>query len=192
MSYAKVILVIGRKRTGKSTFTIQKMLLNRPKVLVVDTYDHPAYRNDFKTISGLNIHNWKSRQRTFDQPVLDTLGTLFSTCFDGVILVEDAHKSLSANIPKSIIQGFVDSRNRGLDVILMFHSLDDVPPYICRMFDRLILFATEDDPSIKLDKFKIRWKKIQPALAAQLQAAEAAEAAGQPSWSVNPKFINFE
>lgn len=192
MSYAKVLIICGRKRTGKTTFTLEKLLANRPKVLVVDTYDHPAYRQGFGVLPGDNVGAWKGKKRTFDRPPAETLVKIFETCFDGVVLVEDAAKSLTGNVPVALKQGFGDNRNKGIDLILMFHSLDDIPPYICRMFDTLILFATDDDPDARLDKFKIRWRKIEPALRGQLEAAAGAAAAGKESWQLKPKFINFD
>lgn len=192
MSYAKVLIICGRKRTGKTTFTVEKLLANRKKVLVVDTYDHPAYRDGFAPIAADDVAKWKGRKRTFDRPPAETLVKVFDNCFDGVVLVEDAAKTLTGNVPVALKQGFGDNRNKGIDLILMFHSLDDIPPYICRMFDTLILFATDDDPDTRLDKFKIRWRKIEPALRDQLWAAEKAAADGLESWQLKPKFINFD
>lgn len=192
MSYAKVLIICGRKRTGKTTFTLEKLLANRSKVLVVDTYDHPAYRQGFGVLPGDEVAKWKGKKRTFDRPPAETLVRVFESCFDGVVLVEDAAKTLTGNVPVALKQGFGDNRNKGIDLILMFHSLDDIPPYICRMFDTLILFATDDDPDVRLDKFKIRWRKIEPALRAQLDAADKAAKEGRDSWTVKPKFINFD
>ncbi len=144
MAFHKIILVIGRKRCGKTTLT-NALLQKRKRALVVDTFDHPAYR-EFKPVEGLHVGRIKEGKfRTFDTPPIEVLSTVFSTMYDLTVVMEDAVKYLEANVPKNIKTGFIDNRNRGIDIIIMFHALADVPKYLARMYNDMILFKTDED-----------------------------------------------
>lgn len=144
MAFHKVILVVGRKRCGKTTFT-NTLLQKRKRVLVVDTFEHPAYK-DFKAVPGEHVGRIKEGKfRTFDKPPIEVLSTVFSTMYDLTVVMEDAVKYLEANVPKNIKSGFIDNRNRGIDIIIMFHALADVPKYLARMYNDMVLFKTDED-----------------------------------------------
>lgn len=153
-SFHKIILLVGRRKCGKTTFAKQ-MLKKRKRVLVLDTFDHPSYR-DHITVPANKISN-KIKQvgnfRCFDQNPVETLDTIFKTMYDITLVMEDAVKYLDSNVPKTIKAGFIDSRNRGLDILIMFHSLADIPPYLCRMYNDMILFKTDENIKNSKDKF---------------------------------------
>lgn len=65
--------------------------------------------------------------------------------YDVTLVMEDAVKYLEANVPKQIKTGFIDNRNRGIDIIVMFHALSDVPKYLARMYNDLVLFKTDEN-----------------------------------------------
>ena len=101
MKYHKIILLVGRKRCGKTTFA-SKMLQNRKRVLVVDTFDHPGYR-EYRPVPGALIANIKQgKYRTFDSHPIQSLEAIFTTMYDCTIVMEDAVKYLEANVPKQI------------------------------------------------------------------------------------------
>ena len=152
MAFHKIILLVGRRKCGKTTFA-NLLLAKRKRVLVIDTFDHPSYRA-FTAIPGASVAAIKSGHfRTFNQNPITTLETVFTAMYDCTMVMEDAVKYLDSNIPKHIKAGFIDSRNRGLDIIIMFHSLADVPPYLARMYNDLVLFKTDENIKMSKDKF---------------------------------------
>jgi hypothetical protein len=62
-----------------------------------------------------------------------------------MVIFEDARRYIEPTIQKPIRQGIVEHRNKNVDLVFMFHNLKDVPPYLCSMFNSLVLFKTNDN-----------------------------------------------
>jgi hypothetical protein len=161
----ETILIIGRRQTGKTTFTKEKLIARQSqKTLVVDTFDHPSYR-EFKELHPDRIIEWQKKvqkglYRVYQGNPISNLETLFTNVYDAFLILEDAAKYLDSNIPRSVKQGFIDHRNRGLDLAIMFHNFSDVAPYIVKMCNRIVLFRTNDNLQIPQHKF-YNWNEIE-------------------------------
>ncbi len=168
----QLVFIIGMRQTGKTTYA--KLLADKQpqKVLVVDTYDHPSYRDDFLKIELDELAQWavtpvaqlkakgEHNRRIFGGDIQENLQYIFQVCYDALIIIEDAAKAFDSNIPRRLKMIVIDHRNRGLDVIMMFHSYADPPPYLCRgMWDVMITFRTEDDLANRQTKFS-KWHII--------------------------------
>lgn len=70
----------------------------------------------------------------------------------------------NGKIPREFTQEIVAKRHSRNKFILIFHSLQDIPPKIWRFTDILIMFKTEDlekDVRIKYPKLVSDWKRLQ-------------------------------
>lgn len=149
----KIILVVGRRGSGKTTFAKKLASSQNKKILVVDTFDHPSYV-DYKLLTTDKLAYWqKGAYRVFDKDPLTMLLTINTVVRNAFLILEDAAKYLSGNTPKEIKNILIDSRNRNLDIILMFHNLSDIPPYIAKMCNDIVLFRTNDNMDKTQAKF---------------------------------------
>ena len=137
----KCFLFIGRRGTGKTTLARKMAKAMGRKLIIIDTDDHPSY---------------------VDIPVI-TLEQLKTFTGEACRVIEsdieDASKYITANISKAVRSFLIDMRKRNFDVIIMFHFLSDVPPYICKQYDQMVLFKTGDNIQVTQNKFA-NWHTI--------------------------------
>jgi len=154
----QVSLFIGRRYSGKTWYTTKKFIPAYTKahpdrkLLVFDDLDHPDYRH-LPRLSPKDFYRWKKgayRMFHTDSEISEKLlKKLLLESWNTLLIVEDATKFLEGSIGKEIVKGILDSRNKGNDVILMFHSFQDVPPRILRKCDIYQMFATDNPQSRK-------------------------------------------
>ena len=162
MRLNKIILVVGRKATGKTTFCKQLLNIDKKKSIIVDSFDHPSYR-EYKSIDVTQINRWKSgRVRVYTSPPLESLNVIFNRCNTCTVVLEDAKRYIKPNVQDIITKAIIEHRNRDIDIIFMFHQLSDVPPYICDNHNSLVLFKTNDTMDVRLTKFS-NWNIIKEA-----------------------------
>lgn len=159
----KCFLFVGRRGTGKTTLAremAEKMAKSsRRKIVIIDTDDHPSYA-DVEVITMEQLKTWNGTicrviESNIDQ-VLMILNQYQSNC---IVMCEDASKYITANISKAVRSFLIDMRKRNFDVIIMFHFLSDVPPYLCKQYDHMILFKTGDNLQVTQNKFA-NWHTI--------------------------------
>lgn len=152
-------LLVGRKFTGKTTIGLQMAKASGKKIIAIDTDEHPAY-GDFKRYTLSNLHTWKegNAKVVTDNPEA-ALVIINKCCSNAFVICEDAGKYVSANIQQDVKSFIIDHRKRNLDVIFMFHFLADVPPYVCKQYDYMVMFKTGDNLDEKQKKFA-NWHKI--------------------------------
>jgi hypothetical protein len=155
----KIILVVGRRGTGKTTFAKKLISVSPLKVLILDTFDHPDYRG-IKSIVPDQVARWKSGNvRLYTGDPVENCQIIFDSVYNSLIVFEDARRYIEPTIQKSIRQGIVEHRNRNNDLVFMFHNLKDVPPYLCSMYNSLVLFKTNDNTKVRQDKYS-NWEEI--------------------------------
>ena len=139
----KVILIVGRKRTGKTTLTcnlIRSIGMSRQYILDVNNeYTRKlGIRNDY---TGAIDHD------AFLQKVLTVKSSL--------IVCEEAASYLSSRgREENLIKLLQTSRHTNNVVICIFHSIADIPAYIYNRSDYIALFKTQDFPGALDRKFK--------------------------------------
>ena len=155
----KCFLFIGRRGTGKTTLARKMAEAMGRKLIIIDTDDHPSYVDipvvtleQLKTFSG-------SACRLIESDIDQVLIVLNQYQSNAVIICEDASKYITANISKAARAFLIDMRKRNFDVIIMFHFLSDVPPYLCKQYDQMVLFKTGDNIQVSQHKFA-NWHTI--------------------------------
>lgn len=165
-----VSLIVGGRGVGKTDFVKNVMKAStQQKQLVVDTFDNPPWRtmstyNDpsntvhFPVIDVDLIPRWSSgKYRIAESNTSRTMEHIMNHANNALIVFEDATRYIGSK-PSEEIKNFVlDSKQKNLDLIFVFHSLMSVPPDLVRWSDTLTLFKTNEGvPS----KSKYPWGEI--------------------------------
>lgn len=157
----KLYLIVGQRGTGKTTIAQKLAEASGKKAIVVDTDAHPAY-DEYELIApdanGIaSFSGTKGRILATDvDSVLIGLNKYQANAF---ILLEDAPKYLDSNLSRATKAFIIDMRKRNFDVAIMFHSLSDIPPYLCKNYNTLIIFKTDDNLDVPQRKFN-QWELI--------------------------------
>jgi energy-coupling factor transporter ATP-binding protein EcfA2 len=152
-----LILVIGKPGTGKTTVTMEiaKQLQDETgrKIIVVDTDFHPSYSN-IKQVPLHKLKTWNGSICKIVESDIDLVcDRLRKYQRNAFIMFEDASKYVEPNLTNSQKRFVIDYRKCNFDVAFMFHYLGDVPPRLCKMYNQVLLFKTEDDLTVKQPKF---------------------------------------
>jgi hypothetical protein len=139
----KCISIIGRKRTGKTTLTasiIQK--LSRPSNYIFDINNE--YTRKF------NLRNDYTGEISADK-FLDKVFQVKNSC----IVFEEATSYLSVKgREEKLVNLITRSRHTNNVILLIFHSIADLPPYIYRHSEFCCIFKTNDFRNTLDTKFR--------------------------------------
>jgi hypothetical protein len=157
----KIIAIIGTRNTGKTTKMIgdgERVGLlakqSMQKILIVDTFAHPAYAN-VPIIHRDDLPRWnpKGSEKSYMRIVADdmpddfthTFAALVAHCTDTAIVIEDAMKFTATNALKRSLKFLMgDSKQKNNDIYFMYHALAMVPPDIFRLLNFIQLCKTND------------------------------------------------
>ncbi len=156
-------LVIGKPGTGKTTITLEiaKALQQETgrKIIIFDTDYHPSY-TAVKDISFTKLKTWKGSIGKVVHGDVDAFcRRVMKYQRDAFIIFEDASKYIEPNLTNAVKRFVINYRKGNFDVAFMFHYLGDVPPRLCKMYNQILLFKTEDDLTVKQPKFS-NWHNI--------------------------------
>lgn len=148
----KITLLLGNRNTGKTVYAkkiMQTALQADKAVLVVDTYDHPAY-NGVERIKPSEIRKCKRGNiyRCFGSET----DLIFNACTDfynGLLVFEDATKYIENTITDDVKKVLFDSKQKNVDVLLMFHSWVACPPKLFRIADNIVIKKTGDSAEVR-------------------------------------------
>lgn len=179
MRFNFVGVIMGGRGTGKTLYVIGSEYSSKPgdeklniesfikisldqgkKVLVLDTMDHPSYRN-IQILSQSNFKNWKSGvvriiARNSDMSKLVNLINVTPSLNNTFIIMEDAAKYTDKELPKPFETLNIESKQRNIDVFYMYHSWGDTPNDIFRKgIDFIYLLKTEDSPVIRKNNLRL-------------------------------------
>jgi hypothetical protein len=159
-------VILGKRGSGKTDYLKGNPKHNLPgiiptylkkdmKVLIVDTIDHPSYR-DIKVIPLDKIPYWKKGvYRIFvprqDIAALNKFLKDQPSMWNSLIVYEDAYKHTSVRIDKSLVELMGDSKQKNIDIIFMYWSWAQAPGDLYRMLDIIELFKTKDSPDVRKD-----------------------------------------
>ncbi len=158
--------VFGARGTGKTEYAkgnaahnvkgiIPVYLRKGMKVLIVDTIDHPSWR-DVPTITAAGLKKWgtsddRTVRRIFvsttDMPRLNKV--INTSVWNGLIIYEDAYKHQSEALDQPIIELIGDSKQKNVDIIFMYHTWMHAPLDLYRYLDNIEVFKTKDSPEAR-------------------------------------------
>lgn len=124
---ANVVLVISYMGGGKTYFTKQFIKKTEKRNLIYDV------NQEYNEISGSKSYYDFTEFMQKAEDVTDTN-----------LIFEDATGELSGKAEKSIKRLIVAKRHRRNNLIFLFHSIEDTPPFLFRMANYVVLFKTGD------------------------------------------------
>lgn len=134
------VAIIGTRQTGKTTRGKECMQASeRPKTLIVDTLDHPKYRQyPIVSLDRLKLHTkGVVRVKIYDN--FDLLETIREDVRNTLIIFEDAGKYLTGTLPNNVKHVVYDSKQVKNDLVFMYHGFADAPPFILKNLNFLTL-----------------------------------------------------
>lgn len=143
---------MGRRKTGKTYFSQNTLIANTslPKVLIVDTLDHPSWRHipEFPALTENNLKNFtKGTYRIFREDPDEVLEMLSKYANNCLLIFEDATKYLEPKLQPDAKRLMVDSKQRNNDICFMFHDWGFCPKDIWRFADLLTIKHTNTSPA---------------------------------------------
>lgn len=155
-----LLLFIGTLGTGKTTSALKLARATGKKIIVIDRVRHPAY-NDWETISAEGLKTWNGKEcRHIYENLKDTLEILSKYQNNCCIMFEDCGPDWGGNLSRFQEYFIVDHRKYDFDLILMYHFLSEVSPYVCKQYTKIVLLKTGDDLTTKQSKWP-NWFTIQ-------------------------------
>jgi hypothetical protein len=141
-----VNLTVGKRGTGKTYFT-KKIIAQYPnKVLIVDTFEHPAYA-EVQTITLAKLPRWNRGVKRIiinDDNQAELYQAINKLTYT-LIVFEDASKYLSNTYHKDFVRVLLDSKQTNNDIILLFHGFAYIHPRLLALCDTLTLFKTGEN-----------------------------------------------
>ncbi|MCX6250720.1 MAG: hypothetical protein NTX61_08210 [Bacteroidetes bacterium] len=150
MRVNKVIGVLGKRGSGK-TYYILKFIKEYHRahpskgILIVDTLDHPGYSHVTPvSIDELQSGHVPAISRIFHRKPDDVLKVIQALSANCLIVFEDATKYIRKNLQEDVRWFIIDSKQRNVDLIFIFHGFSFAPPELFRLFDTYVIFKTDN------------------------------------------------
>lgn len=140
----KRILFIGATERGKSS-RIREIINERKEPVMIHNQSQQVAYRDFTPISLEQFSLMKSgKYQTHEPDYLKFYKTAFNHFRNGLVIGEDASEYLTQVKNMTLYPLLIGLRHKGIDVILVFHSLAETPRYVIRQANEVILFKTGD------------------------------------------------
>lgn len=152
-----VTMVIGRRGTGKTYYIRQALEMYRKhhsqkKILVMDTFDNPGY-SLFANIDIDLLMRWKNPNtyRIFGSNTDEIFSAIQTHFYNGLIVFEDASKYIRRQLPDDVRKFILDSKQKNIDLIFVFHGFSYAPPEMWRIVDAVTIFKCDNPAYRKMD-----------------------------------------
>ncbi len=162
----------GSGKTDTAKELAMKLRENFDKILIFDeedldvwhtmeTHAHPEWTNiNITRINEAQFKVWNKglARMVATDPDLDQYFNLFNRFGRNMLLIiEDASRYLEGKIPPELKKLIYNTKQKNIDVLLIFHNLSEVPPRLARNCNVIIMGHTLDaSVPTKLDHPKIR------------------------------------
>lgn len=172
MRLNKLFLILGKKGSGKTYYTIHTLIEQyrkaQPgkKILVYNTDDHPDYRYiprikpaDLKRWSGAGLY------RISDASTTEVLALINEHVYNGLVIFEDASKYINKRLQKSAWDSILNSKQHNLDLVFQFHGFAACPPEILRQCDVITMFRCDNpvyrrEDLVEYEAVAEAWRKL--------------------------------
>jgi len=148
----KLSILLGNRATGKTIYgktLIRAALQSGKGVLVIDTFDHPAYAA-LNRITPDCIASILPGEcvRCYGSDI-DSILHECTNLYNALLVMEDATKYIYGTITDDVKQILFDSKQKNVDILMMFHSWTACPPAVFRVADNLIIKKTGDNCEVR-------------------------------------------
>ena len=149
-----LILIVGSTGQGKTFYT--KKLLEGKKTLIFDVNNEYGEENEslanksdyikFTPNQTISMQSKKipPRARYIDCKIKEFID-IATLCTNRFIVFEDATGFLKGRTSETMDQLMQKRRHTNNSIILLFHSIDSIPPRIMQFANYLILYKTQDE-----------------------------------------------
>ena len=145
--YANVTLVIGKRKTGKTTYILDliEAVRHDKGVLIYDLNNEPKYKV-FPQMPLERLPAWKSKgvYRIFHDDFRQVMQTVLEYNRNAFLILEDATAYIESNVDSLTRRFLVSCRHINIDLVLTFHSLSQVPPRCFAMTDYMVVGKSND------------------------------------------------
>lgn len=141
----QVILIVGRRGSGKTDYTRSLMAASSLKKLVVDTLAHPKYA-DLPRISPEQVKRWRSGNYKMFGSNFAEMWSALQTVKNSLVVLEDATKYIKSttSLPDDVVAFLVDSKQNNNHVVIIYHGFGMVPRDLFRLCDIIVCFKTNE------------------------------------------------
>lgn len=153
-----IFLVVGDRGAGKTDF-LKDHLDNSPhiKKVILDTFDNPVWRTmktwrnpEFinRPIPIMNVEDMQRHKNGLYRCFVTDDATLQKAleiyCMNSLVIIEDASRYFEPVLTKSQRSYLLNSKQKNVDLIIVFHFLTDIPPRLVKMANYITLFKTNE------------------------------------------------
>ena len=145
-----IMLHLGGKNTGKSTFTaeqVKKWLKRGKGVVVYDRIGHDYWKSiPVLTFDQLKTWDNKGIVRVTDPDVYAFCQAVFDRIRNALVVYDDCTPYFKGSLPKVVEDMLLQSRNYCNDFFLNAHSIRQIAPVVILNADIVILRNTYENP----------------------------------------------
>lgn len=151
---AKVFVIVGKRGTGKSTYTIE-LAKKIGKPIVVFTYATDKKNETFipiapdsidkleaKTIYKINDRKYRTTLKTREQAIDAVLSDIYYRLRNATLIIDDASTILNYTRNQMMLNNLNEVRHKSLDIIVVFHGFNQIPKYLFDLMNYLVFFKT--------------------------------------------------
>jgi hypothetical protein len=172
-----ICLILGKRGTGKSYYTINKLLPEYAKfhpnkrIIIFDMNDHGMYK-DVPKITLEMLPRWRKPDGMYR--ICNADADLVFEYIDkyvrnSLVLFEDATNFFdNGKTPREIKRIMIDAKQKNNDLVFQFHGFTYTPPLILRTTDVFTIFKCEG-PDLRKNELvgyydlKKTWEKVMAA-----------------------------
>lgn len=144
-----VILHLGGKKTGKTTYTskqCRRWLKKGKGVLIYDIINHPNFKNVRRlTIDELDFWDNKGIVKVNDKDIWRFIQKVIDRVRNSLVVYDDATPYFQGNLPKIVQDMTLQSRNHCNDYIVNMHDFRSPAPALFAYADFIVLRDTYED-----------------------------------------------
>lgn len=155
----KRVAFVGGTEVGKSTQIALMLEHPRVKAEAIIIYDENRQKK-WIHLPEITMDQWRGMISGFYritdpdyEMFYEILSEKYKRGWKGTVVHEDAGVALGAQKNPKLFKNIIGLRHKETDLVKVFHALKEVPPYIMRQLNDLILFKTGDNWKDVADRF---------------------------------------